>query len=91
MPLLPEIEPQITVDKSKTGTQTGSKSPQTRAQAMTEGDKDGKEASKGNSTVRKKRSKTNPSRMKDLPEEEEDENDKVKNRGNHPMIRRNRT
>ena len=38
VPLPAEIELQITVDKSKTGTQTGSKSPRTRSQAVTEED-----------------------------------------------------
>ena len=37
VPLPPEIELQIT-DKSKTSTQTGSKSPRTRSQAVTEED-----------------------------------------------------
>ena len=38
VPLPPELELQITVEKGKTGTQTGSKSPRTRSQAATEGD-----------------------------------------------------
>ena len=80
IPLPPEIELQITVDKSKTGTQTGSKSPRTQSQAMLEEDKDGKKAGEG---------ATNPGRPEELPEEEEKEDDRAKNRGNRPKRKRN--
>ena len=90
VPLPPEIELQITVDKSKTGTQTGSKSPWTRAQAMTEGDKDGKKAGEGAAQSGRKGA-ANPGRMEELPEEEEDKNDKAKNRGNRLRIRKTKS
>ena len=88
VPLPPEIELQITVEKNKTGnTQTGPKSPRTLAQAMAEEDKDGKEAGKGGTQPRRKRV-ANPGKLKELPEEAEDDDNRAKNCGNHQKRKR---
>ena len=82
IPLLPDIELQITVDKSKTGTQTGSKSPRMRAQAAAEEDKDDKRTEEGGAQQGKKGA-SKPSKPGELLVEVEDENDKAKNCSNH--------
>ena len=87
VPLPREIELKIMVDKSKTGTQTGSKSPWTQAQAMMEGDKDVKKVGEG-AIQSGRKGAANPGRPEELSEEEEDENDRVKNHGNRLRIRR---
>ena len=73
--LPPEIELQITVDKSKTGTQMGSKSPRMRLQAgMEEANKKTEEGG-----GRQGRKAARQSKSGEMPE---DENDKVKNCSN---------
>ena len=75
VPLPPEIELQIMVDKNKTDTQTGSKSPRTRSQAAM--DKDDKKTEEGGGRQGKKTAKPSKS-----GEPAEDENEKAKNRSN---------
>ena len=75
MPLPPEIELQIMVDKSKTGTQMGSKSPRMRLQAgMEEANKKTEEG-----CGRQGRKAARQSKSGEMPE---DENYKVKNSSN---------
>ena len=75
MPMPPEIKLQITVDKNKTGTQTGSKSPRMRLQAAREeGDKKTEEGGGRQGRKAAKLSKSG--------ESPEDENEKVKNCSN---------
>ena len=73
VPLPPEL--QIMVDKNKTGTQTGSKSPRTRLQAATE--EAGKKTEEGGGKQGRKVAKSSKS-----GQPPEDENKKVKNRSN---------
>ena len=88
VPLPPKIELQIIVDKNKTrNMQTGSKSPRTQAQAMTEQDKDGKKMGEGRTQPRGK-GVVNLCKLEELPEEAEDEDDRVKNRSNCPNRKR---
>ena len=75
VPLPPEIELQITVDKNKTGTQTGSKSPRMRSQAATE--EAGKKTEEGGGKQGRKMTK-----LSKAGEPPEDENEKAKNRSN---------
>ena len=76
MPLPPEIQLQITVDKSKTGIQKGSKVPRMRSQAVTE--EDDKKMEEGGGQQGRKASKSTKS-----GEPPEDENKKAKNHSNH--------
>ena len=75
VPLPPEIELQITVDKSKTGKQMGSKSPRMRSQAGTE--EANKKTEEGGGRQGRKAAKQ--SKSGEIPE---DRNDTVKNRSN---------
>ena len=75
VPLPTEIELQIMVDKSKIGTQTGSKSPRTRSQAGTE--EANKKTEEGGGRQGRK-----VARQSKSGEMHEDENDKVKNHSN---------
>ena len=76
VPLPPEIELQITVDKNTTGTQTGSKSPRMRLQAVME--EDDKKTEEGGGRQGRK-AWLNLTKSGEPPE---DENEKVKNRSN---------
>ena len=84
VPLPPEIELQITVDKNKSGNlQPGLKSPRTQSQAVTESDKDGKKSGEGGTQPRRKGASSS-GKPGELPEEVEPEDDRAKNCGNRP-------